>query len=107
MEQYPEPPFEPNKISTSQWDDFKGDIYSFNFRMSFPNIDRAVLERQWDFIFKLLAPVLDYVEDLVYQEHVLSPGAPCGLSIGSDEISQGIFGSPPPTDSNKTRGSAR
>ena len=61
--------FDPTNITPSQWDDFKGDIYSFNFRISFPNIDRSVLERQWDFIFRLLAPVLDYVEDIVYQEN--------------------------------------
>ena len=91
----PPPPFNPTETSVEQWDSFIGDIMSFNFRMSVHKIDRVKLEQQWINIFNLLFPVLQFVENIVYQEggHSSEDGEDDDMVIGSPLP---LRSSPPP-----------
>ena len=60
--------FDPRTIPMAQWDDFINEVNSFNFRMSLHNINLDLLESQWSSIVPLLLPVLEWVEQVVYDE---------------------------------------
>jgi len=68
-----------NSIDIEDIEELRSQAFSFNLRMAIPNIDRSILELQWNLFYPELTRVLDFIEeifsrefDMVSQEESLS-----------------------------------